>query len=335
MSATIRDIAQLAGVSIGTVSRALKNQAGLSEETRSHVLRVATQLGYDTARLRQHKVRRLAFLLHRQHNTLAGNPFYSMVLHGVEEACRAHGVVPTFLSVGPADPIREQLRLHDPDVLLLAGFFEPELLSLLASTGKPLALVDLWAPGFASVNPDNVAGGYQATAHLLAMGRQRIAYLSGSLAHYSIRLRERGYRQALFDAGMLADPALEAVPPPGLDAEAGAEAAMRQLLALPDPPDAVFAYNDSAALVALRVCQEAGLSVPGDIAIIGFDDIVAASYAAPPLSTVRVDKEALGRTGVALLLDEPGSRTELTLPVDLVVRDSTTGVIPSPALEAL
>ena len=324
MSVTIRDIAREAGVSIGTVSRALKNQPGLAEETRRHVRAVAARLGYDQAKLQPRKIRKLAFLLHRQHNTLANTPFFSAVLHGVEEACRNEGIVPSFLSVGPMDPVAEQLRLHDPDALLCAGFFEPELLAVFREAGKPIALIDLLADGFLSVNPDNQRGGYLATQHLLRQGRKRIAFLSGSLAHYSIRERFRGHRQALFDAGILADPSLEAMVPNGMDVEPGAYLAMQQLLALEHRPDAVFAFNDSAALSAMRAAQEAGLKLPRDIAFVGFDDIAQAALAHPPLTTLRVDKEELGRVGVDLLLHGAGDGPQnRTLPVELVIRDST------------
>lgn len=324
MAVTVRDIAREAGVSIGTVSRALKNQPGLADETRRHVRAIAAQLGYDSAKLQARKIRKLAFLLHRQHNTLANTPFFSAVLHGVEEACRAEGIVPSFLSVGPMDPVADQLRLHDPDALLCAGFFEPELLSVFRETGKPVALIDLLADGFLSVNPDNQRGGYLATQHLLRQGRKRIAFLSGSLAHYSIRERFRGHRQALFDAGILADPTLEAMTPPGMDVEPGAYLAMQQLLQLPQPPDAVFAFNDSAALNAMRAVQEAGLKMPRDIAFVGFDDIAQAALSHPPLTTLRVDKEGLGRIGVDLLLHgADDNRENHILPVELVAREST------------
>jgi len=323
MPVTIRDVAEAAGVSIGTVSRALKNQRGLSDETRRRVRSIARKLGYDSDRLRGNKVQRLVFLVHRQHSTFATNPFFSLVLQGVEAACRDYGTVPTLLATGPADPVRDQLRLHEPDALLPAGFFEPEVLGLLASLELPMALVDYWVPGMRSVNPDNVQGGYIATRHLLDIGRRRIAYLAGSLAHFSIREREQGYRRALFEAGMLADPDLEVIAPPGLGHDQGAEVAIRQLLRLRQRPDAVFAYNDSAALAVLRVCQEAGLRVPQDIAIVGFDDIPAAGFATTPLSTLRVDQELLGRTGVELIMRGEEMPQEIILPVELVVRQST------------
>lgn len=320
MTVTVRDIAREAGVSIGTVSRALKNQPGLAEETRRHVRAVAERLGYDSGKLQRRKLRKLAFLLHRQHNTLANTPFFSAVLHGVEEACRAEGIVPSFLSVGPTDPVADQLRLHDADALLCAGFFEPELLDVFRETGKPVALIDHLADGLLSVNPDNQRGGYLAAQHLIRAGRKRIAFLSGSLAHYSIRERFRGHRQALFDSGILADPHLESMTPPGMDVEPGAYIAMQQLLALERPPDAVFAFNDSAALSAMRAITDAGLSIPRDIAVVGFDDIAQAASAHPPLTTLRIDKEELGRAGVDLVLHGGGNRT---LPVELVIRDST------------
>lgn len=325
MSVTIRDIAEAAGVSIGTVSRALKNQRGLSDETRRAVRRIARELGYDATRLRSAKAQRLVFLLHRQHSSFATNPFFSNVLHGVEEACRDFGVAPTLLTAGPADPVRDQLRLHEPDVVLAAGYFEAEVLSLVAGLELPMALVDFWMPGQPSVNPDNVQGGFLATRHLLDIGRRRIAYIAGSLAHFSIRERNHGYRRALYDAGVLADPDLDVVAPPGVEPDRGAAQAMRQLLRLRQPPDAVFACNDMAALAALQVCQEAGLRVPQDLAIVGFDDIAAAAGASPALTTLRVDKEALGRAGVELLMRGHEMPQQMVLPVELVVRGSTQG----------
>ncbi|MEX8492725.1 LacI family DNA-binding transcriptional regulator [Sphaerotilus sp.] len=323
MSVTVRDIADTAGVSVGTVSRALKNQRGLSDETRRHVRQVARDLGYDLGRLRSGKAQRLVFLVHRHHSSFAVNPFFAQVMHGVEEACRAFGVVPTLLTAGPADPLRDLLRMHEPDAVLAAGFFETELIDVLRGMELPMALVDFWLPGCPSVNPDNAEGGYRATCHLLDTGRRRIAYLAGSLAHFSIRERERGYRRALFEAGVLADPDLEVVAPPGLDTSRGAEAAMRQLLRLRRRPDAVFAYNDTAALAAIRVCTADGLRVPQDIAFVGFDDITAAACSPVPLTTLQVDKEALGRMGVELVLRGMELPREIVLPVQLVERASS------------
>jgi len=330
MGTTIRDVAQAANVSIGTVSRALKNQPGLSGPTRARIVEIARALGYDSAQLRP-RIRRLTFLLHRQHNNFAASPFFSHVLHGVEDASREHGIVPALLTAGPADDTVRQLRLHAPDAIAVAGFVEPEMLAALVALDRPLVLIDLWAPGLRSVNLDNLAGAALAMQHLFAIGRRRVAFIGGSLAHYSIAQRALGYRRAFFDAGLLFDPSLEITLDAGLDPDTGAARAMAALLdaAHGPPPDAVFAYNDAAALAALRVCQQRGLRVPADIAIVGFDDIVLAAHATPSLTTIAVDKEALGRRGVELLLAETPAATELCLPVQLIVRESTTGIRPS------
>jgi DNA-binding LacI/PurR family transcriptional regulator len=324
---TVRDIASAAGASIGTVSRALKNQRGLSDETRRRVRDLARGLGYDAERLRSGKARRLVFLVHRHHSSFSINPFYARVMHGAEEACRARGLVPTLLSIGPADPSRQLLRLHEPDLLLAAGYFEAELVELLRGLDVPLALLDHWHPGCRCVNPAHAEGARLVTQHLLALGHRRIAFLAGSLAHHSIGERVRGYRRALFDAGVLADPDLEAIAPPGLDTVAGAEAAMRRLLERKARPRAVVAYNDAAALAALRVCQARGLRVPDDIAIVGFDDIPAASFGPVPLTTVRIDTDVLGRMGVEMLLDRAMPQ-EVELPATLVVRSSCGAALP-------
>ena len=330
MATTIRDVARAASVSIGTVSRALKNQPGLSEATRVRVVEVAQQLGYDSGQLRT-RIRRVTFLLHRQHNNFAVSPFFSHVLNGFEEACRERRLVPSVLTAGPTQDLAQQMRLHAPDAIAVAGFVEPELLAHLHSLARPTVLIDLRAPGFRSVNIDNVKGASLAMQHLFAQGRRRIAFIGGSLAHYSIAQRALGYRKAYFDAGQLFDPTLEIITQPGLPADLAAADAMERLIAdaraQSSPlPDAVFAYNDAAALAAMRVCLAHGLRVPDDVAFVGFDDIPAAAQSTPPLSTVTVDKEALGRRGVELLLEDqssPPSQADTLVAVNFVPRASS------------
>lgn len=330
MATTIRDVARAASVSIGTVSRALKNQPGLSEATRERVVEVAQRLGYDSAQLRT-RIRRVTFLLHRQHNNFAVSPFFSQVLHGFEEACRERRLVPSVLTAGPTQDLAQQMRLHAPDAIAVAGFVEPELLAHLQSLARPIVLIDLRAPGFRSVNIDNVKGASLAMRHLFATGRRRIAFIGGSLAHHSIAQRALGYRKAYFDAGLLFDPTLEVTAQAGLPADLAAADAMERLIAEARAqskplPDAVFAYNDAAALAAMRVCLAHGLRVPEDIAFVGFDDVPAAAHSAPPLSTVTVDKEALGRRGVELLLEDhpnPPAQADSLMSVDFIARASS------------
>ena len=318
----IKDIATASGVSIAAVSRALKGQPGLSEETRQRILSIAEAEGYDFSRLRNGRIKRLLFLLHKQHNIASALPFYSSVMLGVADACRENDVAMSFQPVGPDDSISEIVNLHHPDALICAGYMEPEVLREIHKIALPAALVDLWAPDFPCVNPDNFHGGFVATRHLIQQGRKRIAFLGHSLHHYSIRQRVEGYQQALFDAGLTLPPEYRVEVPPVKDIEQALVEGMHHLLALPRPPDAIFAYNDVAALVAMRVCAQKGLNVPKDLAIVGFDDIDAAAWAHPPLTTVAIDKRELGRDAFRLLLNEEGERN-LLQPVRLVIRESS------------
>jgi LacI family transcriptional regulator, repressor for deo operon, udp, cdd, tsx, nupC, and nupG len=315
---TIRDVAKRAGVSIGTVSRALKNQTGLTEETRQQVLRSALELGYDTTNLRPNKLRRVSFLTSRL-SDLTINPFYSPVLHGVEDACRDEEIVLSYTSLRPGDRAVEIVRRHEADGLLCAGYFEPKLIERIAAIGLPLVLIDHFVPGIASVNMDNINGAKKAVTHLLQAGYKRIAFMGGP-NHYSIQQRLYGFRQALFEAGVPADPTLEITPDPPFTLT-GTATAMRHLLTLEPRPDAVFVVSDLSALWAMQVCLEAGLRIPEDMSFVGFDDIHAAAHAHPPLSTVQVNKELLGRRGLESLLER---RTVDTLiETELIVRGST------------
>lgn len=318
----IKDIASACGVSIAAVSRALKGQPGLSDETRQRILAIAQAEGYDFSRLRSGRIKRLLFLLHREHNIASALPFYSTVMLGVADACRENDIAMSFQPIGPEDALADLINLHQPDALICAGYLEPEVLAELRQSALPVALVDLWAADFPCVNPDNYHGGFVATRHLLEQGRTRIAFLGTSQRHYSIRQRVEGYQQALFDAGLALPAAYRIEVPPVKDIEQALVEGMSQLLALPQPPDAIFAYNDVAALVAMRECARRGIRVPEEVAIVGFDDIDAAAWAHPPLSTVAVDKRELGRDAFQLLLGEDSERN-LLLPVRLVARESS------------
>ena len=141
-------------------------------------------------------------------------------------------------------------------------------------------LIDLWAPGLRSVNIDNATGAALAMRHLLATGRTRIAFIGGSPAHYSIAQRAIGYRRAFFEAGRLFDPAYEVTIDAGPIPTPAQHARWSSCSTRRPRPEAVFAYNDAAALAAQRVCTARGLRIPDDIAIVGFDNIPAAAHAA-------------------------------------------------------
>ncbi len=326
---TIRELAQAANVSIGTVSRALKGQPGLSAQTRAEILQVALDLGYDVGKLRTGKPRRILFLYNRQLDSLATNQFYSVVLHGAETACRDAGVSLSLMSVAAGDDLAALVRRHEAEALIGVGFFESEALAAMRGCDLPLVLADHFHGGVRCINDDNLNGAWMATRHLLEGGTRRPAMIVGPLAHHSVALRAKGFRRALFEAGRLADPDLEVSLDTTLPYDEAGRDAMRRLLALPDPPDAVFAYNDSTALSAMAVCAEAGLRVPEDIRFVGYDDIDTALHSQPPLSTVRVDKEALGHDAVTALIEGNTSPGDTLQPVELLVRESSR--VPSAA----
>ena len=327
---TIREVASAAGVSIGTVSRALKGQSGLSGATRSKVIEVAQSLGYDYDKLREKRPRRILFLYRRAIGSLASNVFYSHVLHGAESCCRDAGVLVSLMSVGTGDDLVAQIHKHEPDALLAAGYFDDEPMDLIRQSAVPWVLVDHMVPGVHCFNADNQHGAWLATRHLLDGGAKRVAAIFGPLTHHSVALRAKGFRRALFEAQVLADPDLEVSLDPALAyADAGREA-MRQLLALPQRPDAVFAYSDRTALSAIEACSAAGLRVPEDIRIVGYDDIEAAVTNKPPLSTVRVDKEALGYAAARALIDGQLEPANQLFEVSLVVRESSRRSEPPP-----
>ena len=318
---TVRDVAKSAGVSVATVSRSLNNQAGISVQTRQRVIDAATQLGYDLGKLRQNRLRRIMFLYRRQALSLGGNPFYSPVLHGVEEACRSENLGLSFSTIAANDQLPELISRQEPDGLVCVGYFPPEQLRAVRSLGLPTVLIDHWAPGFSTVNSDNFGGSYLVTEYLLSQGYRRVAFISGPQQHYSIAQRLQGYRHALLAHGLTPDSSLEVSRTP-LDDEEGTVGAVHRLLALPEVPDAIVAYNDATALQAMRTCQVLGVSVPRDLAVVGFDDLETASSALPGLTTVRVDKEGLGRRGVEALMNRSSEGAQVILPVTLVVRES-------------
>ncbi|MFZ6678368.1 LacI family DNA-binding transcriptional regulator [Undibacterium sp. Tian12W] len=328
MCITIRDLAVATGFSVGTISRALKNQTGLTEATRVLVFNAAQEMGYDLSRLRPGRIRRIAFLLHRQHNNLSSSPFYSIVLHGAEAACRRAGITLSFIAVGPAEPVMDQIRVHKPDAIVCAGYFETELLQSIRTSGKPMVLIDMHLPGYTSINPNHRLGAYLATQHLIKTGRKRIAMLTGPHAHYSIQERIHGFRKALFDAKILTNPEYEIAIPHQAEEEKLVRQAVTDLLSMSEPPDALFCYNDHTALTAMAAFLDKGVKVPDDIAIVGFDDILAAVNAHPALSSIAVDKEELGAEGIAMLLrNAQQENLETTLAVKLIVRGSSVQAV--------
>lgn len=335
--ATSFDIAHLAGVSQPTVSRALRGSPTVSPATRQRIEAIAKQLNYTVDRsasnLRSGSTRTLALLLFRDpspHELI--NPFFLAMLGPIMSACAACGydLLVSFQQLGGTWRA-EQEDGHRADGLILLGYGDyAEYHGRLIDMARRGTHFVRWGhvqpeqPGLA-IGCNNVEGGRAATEHLLSLGRRRIVFLGEATHHHpEFHDRWRGYMAALADAGLRPDPALHL---PAISTEEDGTRAARELLKRAAPFDAIVAASDLIALAAMRVLASAGLRVPEDIAVVGFDDIPAAGLANPPLTTVTQDSALAGRRLVELLLaqirgEEVGS---VVLPSRLVVRRSSGG----------
>ncbi|HEX8553657.1 MAG TPA: substrate-binding domain-containing protein [Sphingomonas sp.] len=332
------DIAQLAGVSQPTVSRALRGSPTVSLATRQRVEAVAKRLNYTVDRvasnLRSGRTRTLAVLLFQDPapDDSAVNPFFLAMLGSMMRTCAAHehDLLLSFQQMG-SDWHTDYEDSHRADGLILLGYgdyadYRAKVAQLVAQGTHFVRWGSVQAsdPGL-TVGCDNRGGGAAATRHLIERGCRRIAFLGDATDHYpEFRDRYCGYADALDAAGIARDPALCVG---ALSGEDEGVRAARTLLARGVAFDGVVAASDLIALAAISVFDAAGLRVPDDIKVAGFDDIPAASLANPPLTTVAQDAGAGGRALVETLLDRIADRAvaSRTLPTRLVVRRSTEG----------
>jgi DNA-binding LacI/PurR family transcriptional regulator len=336
------DIAHLAGVSQPTVSRALRGSPTVNPATRQRIEAIAKRLNYTVDRaasnLRSGRTRTLAALLFQDAPASNGpddtpvNPFFLAMMGAMMRACadNGHDLLVSFQQMG-SDWHVDYEDSHRADGLILLGYgdyadYRAKLDQLVAQGTHFVrwGSVQPGEPGL-TVGCDNRGGGRTAAAHLVERGRRRIAFLGDATDHYpEFRDRHRGYADALADAGLAADPALQVH---ALSSEEEGERAARELLARGVPFDAVVCASDLIALAAMRVLAEGGRRVPEDVAVIGFDDIPAAGLANPPLTTVAQDVGAAGRTLIETLLGRIRDKPVIdkVLPTRLVVRRSTEG----------
>lgn len=328
----IKDIADRLGVSTATVSRALNDKPGVADELRQRVLQLAAELDFTPSMVARSlagaRTGAVAFILHRHPFPVASDPFYFLILQGVErELDRAgHHVVVATVQTSPnrnGDDLRI-VRERRVDGLILAGpDIDPALVLSLARRQLPLVLVDngLERTPLDCVQCDDQGGARAAVEHLLGHGYQRIAFVGGPTSWLSTRERQKGYEAAMQDAGL----PTEIVHASATTLDTGLSAG-RRLFAGESRPRAVYAVNDAMAMGVIRAAQAAGLSVPTDLAVAGFDDISVAASAHPPLTTVRVDKELMGRLAARRLLemigDEPQPYRRIIVGTTLVVRQS-------------
>ena len=335
---TSRDIAARAGVSQATVSRALRNSPLVRPETRERVHRIARELNYfvnrNAAGLRTHQSNTIALLLFDEMGGERSeiNPFFLSMLGSITRSAAALGydVLVSFQQLSDDWHLRYEVS-NRADGIIVLGYGDyvsyREKLDALAEADTRFII---WGPmvegqpGY-SLCCDNVSGGLQATRQLTRLGRRRIAFL-GRISERSPehQLRHQGYLQALEEAGLPAVPELRVAS----DSHEffGYEAAQK-LLESDEAFDAIFAVTDAIAIGAMQALQDAGLRVPDDVAVVGFDDLPLASHVSPRLTTIRQDVQAAGE----LLVDKivrliEGEEVESqVLEPRLIVRESCGG----------
>ncbi|WP_410535822.1 LacI family DNA-binding transcriptional regulator [Streptomyces sp. KL2] len=326
---TLDEVAELAGVSRSVASRALNNAPHVSRAKREAVERAVRRLGYvpdTTARaLATRQTGVAALVVSGEDPSIFADPFFAQVIVGASgalEEADLHLMLCLAASDRGRKRVEELLRSKGADGVMLMALREDDPLIRTAGEaampvvfgGRPIGPAPRWY-----VDIDNVGGAREATEYLVSRGRTRVAAICGRLDTEAGRARYRGYRDALLAAGLDPFPPYE-----GDFTESSGAAAMASLLADHPGVDGVFAANDNMGAGALRTLREAGRAVPGDVAVVGFDDLAVARIADPPLTTVRQPIQALGREMARMLIALVNGQdpTPLLLPTRLVVRAS-------------
>ncbi|MDT0343791.1 LacI family DNA-binding transcriptional regulator [Streptomyces litchfieldiae] len=338
--ATLKDVAHRAGVSVPTVSRVIAGNYPVATATRRRVEKALRELDYvantHARALRGHGARTVAFVL----NDVRG-PSFAQVAHGIEEEASRRGRL-CLVCVSGGDPGRELDAVHAmrqqgaEAVILIGGVKDDEpyrrqmsaIAQSLDQSGSRLVLCGRPSLGESVpatvVQYDNEEGAYAITGRLLAAGHRRVLLFGGDAALTTTAQRIAGYRRALKDFGAAFDDSL--IEKAAFD-RGKAYVAMRERLGRARDFTAVFALTDAVAAGALRALTEAGLAVPEDVSLVGFDDVPPAEDLRPRLTTVHVPYEEMGRAAVRLALDRregttTGAEQRIVLGTHVVVRDS-------------
>ena len=341
MKATIKDVARQAGVSVATVSRVFNNSGPVSDDTRQRIRVVAQRLRYTPNGVARSLSTRRTGTVGVLLPDLYGE-FFSEVIRGLDQSAQSRSY---HLLLSSSHNQRSDIaaalqvmRGRVDGLVVMSPHIDVEILVANLPDSLPVVLLNSPAAGagFDALGIDNFGGAFAMVSHLASHGHRHIAMIRGPEHNHDAGERLRGYRAALAACGLEAREELEA---PGDFTEQAGHAAVRRLLEAAPPPTAIFAANDSTAIGALSALREAGLQVPGDVAIAGFDDIPIARYLTPPLSSVHVSISELGTMAMDRLLAAIGrgnqhERVQATLPTRLVVRDSCGGPSRASAREA-
>lgn len=334
MTHTLEGIARLAGVSRSTVSRVINDHPSVRPEVREHVWQIIHQTGYQphaAARsLATRRTQNIGVIIPESVTTLFADPFFSLFLSGVAAACneKRYNLMLSLFS-GPDGPngVYERI-LHSASldgVIVASATVDDPLVARLLRDGVPFVLVGRHPDGRVPyVDVDNAGGARMATEHLIRLGHQRIATVTGPLSMVSAQDRLTGYKEALQAHRVPIDDALIAE---GDYREGGGMAGARRLLAA--SPTAIFAASDIMAIGVLKALHQEGLKVPRDIALVSFDDLPIATAVEPALTAVRQPIGRLGALAVDVLLglldrppDSEAIANRIVLPTELIIRGS-------------
>jgi DNA-binding LacI/PurR family transcriptional regulator len=327
---TIRDVARAAGVAASTVSRYLNGQLRVSPATEAKVLEAVAELGYVPNAPARNLARRRSGVIGFVVPEIS-NPYFGSIADYVVEAVERHGRL-VLLCSHRSQSVKQSSYIDLLDsgaidgMLYLGSFRSNERLAAAITDGLPVVVVDepiAGLPPVSSVVMDDYAGGYQATSYLVALGHRRIAFVSGPAELGSVQERYRGYCDALRVGGIDAEGQVNLA---GQFTEQFGMSALPHLLAAAQPPTAAFVASDYIALGVLSAAEMHGINVPGDLSIVGFDDIRFSQYVRPRLTTIRSPVDRLAQQGVELLFErlhdpQAPARTQV-LPVELVIRES-------------
>jgi DNA-binding LacI/PurR family transcriptional regulator len=307
---SIKDIAELAGVSHPTVSRALRGEGRVSEDTRARILEIADEVGYTPSMIARGLVTQRSNSVGLVVTNFA-DPFHSEIAQGVEEEALRHQYS-IFLASTTVDPSREievvrnfQARQVD-GIIVSSSRVGGQYAGLLQETGIPIVLINTHAEGdnMHMVYHDDYGGTTNLVEHLLDAGHECIAFLGNQRGAKVMHDRYRAWHDTLTRAGRRTDMVCYG---PNGRLEGGAQGAHDLVTLMADrwgkAPDALVCYNDTMAIGAISVLREQGLRIPDDIAVTGFDDVDVAAYFEPPLTTWRQPRRAMGRAAMEMMLD--------------------------------
>ena len=331
MAVTIEDVAHLAGCSKTTVSRTFVLPGKVKEETRQRVLRAAEQLHYSPNAIARAMVTQrnynTAFILYEKHFPITINPFYAAVYEAVHAEAERNGYgVLASSSRAVAQGETDLLMRKRVDGVIFAGQTDTDILFDLHAQGIPVVLVnnDIEGSDIVSIRSDEYGGTQQAVRHLIARGHRRIGMLSGQLFPYISEIRLRAFRETMLREGLPVDERyVYSIP---ATREAAIDTVTR-MLAQPDRPTALFCNNDTTAVGAIKAALRAGLRVPDDLAVVGFDGSSVCTVIEPELTSVAVDTARMGRLAAASLIRMLNGETideqRVQLAARLVVRGSS------------